>query len=202
MPAIDTVIFDLGRVMVSIDPCRPKFAGLMRAIGVAPEEAFARFWRAPEVIAHNTGEISSERFYQLVRDRFGLSLTWPEFAEAWSDLFEPVPGMEELFTRVAAIRKVGILSDTDPLHWERARRILPCLDRAVPTLSYIVGAVKPDPAMYRAAAANCATPPERCLFIDDLEGNVRGAREAGMVAIRFTSAEALRSELSGNGIAM
>ncbi len=202
MPTIDTVIFDLGRVMVTIAPCRPKFAALMRAIGVAPEEAFARFWRAPEVLAHNTGEISSEQFYQMVRDRFGLDYSWPEFAEAWSDLFEPMPGMEELFTQAAATRKVGILSDTDPLHWRQARKVLPCLDRAAPTLSYIVGKVKPDAAMYRAAAENCGAAPNRCVFIDDLEGNVQGARDAGMVAVQFTNAEALRRELSGHGIVL
>lgn len=200
MAAIDTVIFDLGRVLIAIDPGRPKFAALMQAIGVEPEKAFARFWQAPEVLAHNTGEISPQRFYHLVRDRFGLEYSWPEFAEAWSDLFEPMPGMAEVFSRVAEARKVGILSDTDPLHWERARKVLPFLDRAIPTLSCEVGAVKPHPAMYRAAATNCGTPPERCLFIDDLEDNVRGARQEGMAAIRFTGADALRSELAARGI--
>ena len=36
--------------------------------------------------------------------------------------------------------------------------------------------MKPNPAIYLAAARNVNTPPDRCLYIDDLEDNVLGAR--------------------------
>jgi putative hydrolase of the HAD superfamily len=61
--------------------------------------------------------------------------------------------------------------------------------------SCYVGLRKPDPAMYRRALDILGSAPERTLFIDDREENVAGAEAARMKGIRFTGAEALRSEL-------
>lgn len=61
--------------------------------------------------------------------------------------------------------------------------------------SCYVGLRKPEPAMYRRAIDILGCPPQRILFIDDREENVAGAAAAGIKAIRFTGAEALRAEL-------
>ena len=51
--------------------------------------------------------------------------------------------------------------------------------------------------MYRRALDILGSRPQRTLFIDDREENVAGAAAAGMKAIRFTGAEALRRENLG-----
>ena len=61
--------------------------------------------------------------------------------------------------------------------------------------SCYVGLRKPEPAMYRRALDILGSRPNRTLFIDDREVNVAGASDAGIKAIRFTGAEALRKEL-------
>jgi len=61
--------------------------------------------------------------------------------------------------------------------------------------SCYLGLRKPEPAMYQRALDILGSAPYRTLFIDDREENVAGAREAGMKAIRFTGAEALKKEL-------
>lgn len=43
-----------------------------------------------------------------------------------------------------------------------------------------LGAHKPDPQAFVAAAAAVGEQPDRCLFVDDLEANLLGARRAGM----------------------
>jgi putative hydrolase of the HAD superfamily len=43
-----------------------------------------------------------------------------------------------------------------------------------------LGVHKPDPEAFRAAAAHIGERPDRCLFVDDLQVNLRGAREARM----------------------
>lgn len=65
--------------------------------------------------------------------------------------------------------------------------------------SCYVGLRKPDPAMYRRALDILGSPPRRILFIDDREENVAGAATAGMRAIRFVGADALRRELMNLG---
>lgn len=189
---IRAVIFDLGRTLVRIHVSGPLFGRLMRAMGVAPERAFSDFWNVPEVIAHMTGTLSSRDFYHAARDRFGLKHTYEEFVAGWCDIFEADPAMEDLFLRTAARLDVGLLSDTDPMHWEYLLHRLPWLAKAAnPTLSFRVGKLKPDPAMFLAAARDCGRAPEECLFIDDLAANVAGAERCGMRAVRFEGAEHL-----------
>jgi FMN phosphatase YigB (HAD superfamily) len=104
--------------------------------------------------------------------------------------------MEELFREVAERYRVGILSDCDPLHWGRVRSMLPWLEAVgKPTLSFEVGYLKPHPEMYAAAAGDCGSLKQECLFIDDMAGNVDGARFCGMQALHFTGADKLRHDL-------
>ena len=63
--------------------------------------------------------------------------------------------------------------------------------------SCYMGLRKPEPAMYRRALDILGSAPNRTLFIDDRQENVAGAAAAGIKAIRFTGAGALRSEKLG-----
>jgi putative hydrolase of the HAD superfamily len=66
--------------------------------------------------------------------------------------------------------------------------------------SCYLGLRKPEPAIYQRALDILGRPAERILFIDDRAENVAGAEAAGMKAIRFEGAEALRHELAGLGV--
>lgn len=54
-----------------------------------------------------------------------------------------------------------------------------------PVFSFELGVVKPDPVMYEMAATRLGMLPEECVFIDDQERNITGARETGMQGIHF-----------------
>lgn len=58
-------------------------------------------------------------------------------------------------------------------------------------LSVEVGWAKPSRPFFEAACAAAATEPRRCLLLDDTDRDVRGARAAGLVALRFTAADDL-----------
>jgi putative hydrolase of the HAD superfamily len=66
--------------------------------------------------------------------------------------------------------------------------------------SCYVGLRKPEPAIYQRALDILGCPPERVLFIDDREENVAGSLAAGMKAIQFTGADALRAALEELGV--
>ena len=198
MHNIKAIVFDLGRVLVDVGTKGEKFGALMRSFGINPEEAFDKFWFTGEVRQHMTGELDSRGFYDATMVRFNTSWSYEEFSEAWCDLFQPRPEMEALFSEIAARYRVGLLSDTDPLHWAALRSQLAWLDRIEhPTLSFDVGYLKPHPKMFAAAAANCGVGKEECLFIDDLLENVDGARYSGMPALLFSSPAKLRKDLLG-----
>jgi putative hydrolase of the HAD superfamily len=58
-----------------------------------------------------------------------------------------------------------------------------------------IGVVKPEPGAFEAALRELARPPDRILFIDDRAANVQAATNAGLEAVKFTSAKELRAEL-------
>ena len=63
-------------------------------------------------------------------------------------------------------------------------------------LSHEVGAMKPSPAIYEKAVEVAGCRPEECFFVtDDIPEYVEGARQFGIDAVRFESAEQIEAEL-------
>ncbi len=71
--------------------------------------------------------------------------------------------------------------------WEPARWFDAMIDVVM------VGARKPAPEPYLAAAEALAVPPAECLFVDDLPVNCRGAEAVGMESHLFDVTEPVRS---------
>ncbi len=68
------------------------------------------------------------------------------------------------------------------------------------TLSYEVKAMKPAEGIYRDSLEKIGLRPQECVFIDDLEENVAGARKVNLHAIRYTGYERLVSSLADLGV--
>lgn len=58
-----------------------------------------------------------------------------------------------------------------------------------------VGVRKPDPEIYLLAAERVGVEPERCVFVDDITANVKGAEAVGMTAVHHRTADATLPEL-------
>lgn len=58
-----------------------------------------------------------------------------------------------------------------------------------------VGLRKPEPEIYRLAAERLRLDPAECVFVDDLELNVDGARAVGMTAIHHVAYDDTRRQL-------
>ena len=58
-----------------------------------------------------------------------------------------------------------------------------------------LGVRKPDPEVFRRAAARLGLTPQECVVVDDHLANVRGARAAGAVVVHHTDAAATVDEL-------
>ena len=69
-------------------------------------------------------------------------------------------------------------------------------------LSFEVGLIKPDPAIYLLAAKRLGVAPEECVFVDDVIANVKAAESIGMKGIIFknyTDFEASLDEVIKSG---
>lgn len=198
--AIEAVIFDLGRVLVGIDN-DVMVEKLFAHIGTDDPQLVARTMQSSHMIDLCSGRIDLQGFHRQMSETYQSDLSFDAFKELWCSIFYTMNGAEELLADLDGTVKLGLLSDTDAVHWHYLKDRWPWLETIPkPTLSYEVGLMKPAVEIYRRAAANVETPPEQCLFIDDLEANVQGARAAGMQAIRFESHARLRTQLKEFGI--
>lgn len=195
MPAspIRALIFDLGRVLVGIDTSM----GLYRYLSPTLQDLVAD----ATYVDYCRGQVSVERFFQYVNTKIAQPLSRPDFEHLWCEAFVPMPGMQPLFEDLSDRYRIGLLSDTDPVHWRFLLDAFPFLQKIQkPTLSFEVGQLKPHPDCYRRAAQDVACQPGECLFIDDLQRNVIGAKQAGMQAIHFKGVENLRVKLLSLGL--
>jgi glucose-1-phosphatase len=201
MSTIEAVIFDMGRVLVNVDITRGIFGLFGHLPAKGTEAAIAAILQEPAFAAYNTGNLTPEQFYEAMTKKFSLEMDFAEFARQWCDVFDPMAGMYELVKELGGTVRLGLLSDTDPLHWRYIRErfaVVSLIEK--PTLSFETGFCKPAKEAYLAAVRNVGVEMSRCLYVDDLMENISGARDAGLDAVHFSGAAALRQEMVNRGI--
>ena len=103
---------------------------------------------------------------------------------------EPDLGMERVVKQLKEEGiKVGLLTNSVPEFW-------PVIEQTINTKlfdcivdSSQVGIRKPDERIYKLTARKLGMQTNSCVMIDDLEHNIKGAEQAGMAGILFSSAE-------------
>ena len=188
------IIFDLGNVLVDVQPSR----GIGTLLSEAPLE---QFLQDPLIDQYNRGQLTPRAFHEQLCHAYHLEIEYDPFAQRWCDIFAPIPGMTDLLKTLRKKLPVGLLSNTDPLHWQRIIHdyaYVAALEH--PTLSFQEGLTKPTAEIYRIAARRVHTPPKQCLFIDDLQTNVDAARNIGMDAILCHSPHQIRQELASRDL--
>jgi putative hydrolase of the HAD superfamily len=145
---IRAVIFDLGRVLVNIDS-RLLVEKLFKGMDAANvQELGRRTMSDPSMIEFNCGRMSFSDFHYNMCETYDLELDLEAFTELWCQIFYTMEGMKELVAKIAPHIKIGLLSDTDPVHWNFICRRWSWIGAInQPTLSFEVGTMKPNPAI-------------------------------------------------------
>lgn len=196
MNKIDTVIFDVGWVLVHLD-----FAPLLTCLAAAGvRHTMPEIIAAIDLHAHERGELNGMR---LIENLQGLApgLDRAQLKDCWLNMFEPVAPMFELARRLTRSHRVHLLSNVGDLHWahlDACYQLHSLGHGALP--SFEAGVMKPHPAIYRLAESRFALDPARTVFIDDLEPNVQAARECGWRAIQHQDYAATLTALRELGV--
>ena len=197
---IEAVIFDLGRVLVAIDN-RQMVTKLFAHINPDDPQLVEKTMKSAMMIDLCLGQIDMPEVHRRMCREGILTMSFQEFKECWQSIFYTMDGAKELLEDLQGKVNLGLLSDTDPVHWAYILKHWPWLAMIEqPTLSFEVGLMKPNPGIYHKAAENVNAPIGKCLFIDDLPVNVDGARAVGMHAVQFQNTEQIRRELRLFGI--
>ncbi len=198
--SIRGVVFDFGGVIHSFN-----FGLFFRRLGSRTEKTFGQM---ASLVAgsdlprrYECGEISSGEFYREMAGLCGLRVTEEEFVSAFVGIFTPIAPTVSLIRALSRSYRLGLLSNTNEWHFERhirAVEIFPLFDAV--TLSYQVKTMKPSEGIYMDMLQKIDLSPEECVFVDDLEENVAGARRVKIHAIRYTGHEDLVSSLAALGV--
>ena len=189
-PRAHALLIDLDDVVRRYDPAVN--AAVEARYGLAPGSVLAVALEPDIVHPAVTGQVTRARWLEATaRALAGRAVL---DADAAHDLLrewgayrgEVVPEALGFVREVrAAGRPVALATNaTDELSDDLARLGLAGEFDAVVNSSTL-GVAKPAPGYYAAACAAVDTPPERCLFVDDSDRNVRGARAAGLPAFRW-----------------
>jgi putative hydrolase of the HAD superfamily len=139
------------------------------------------------------GIISRAQFFSKLGALVGIE---PAHAQAYFDERRSVDA--NIITYIRQLKehyKIGLLSNAGKEEIAVVYTdVIDTLFDAI-TVSYEVGDVKPNPKIYTVCAERLGVPIESCLFIDDSQRNVDGARAAGMQAVLYPTFGVIPEEL-------
>jgi glucose-1-phosphatase len=200
------VIFDIGRVIIRLNLMRalaPLAASrLGKNTALSPEQIWAAIQADPLWHDWQEGRLTPQQWHEHLMRSLTLSLSFEEFKGAWNSALEPQTILRDhLFACLSRRCRLGLLSNTDPLHVEHIERNF-SFWRYFPARIYScdTGSSKPSPAIYHAALTTIGLRAAEALYIDDVEEFAESARLLGMDAIHFENPLQLDRELSRRGL--
>jgi putative hydrolase of the HAD superfamily len=199
---IEVILFDLGNVILPFNnyPIAEKLSRFSQEKEFQdPQKIFSHIFDFQEgaINPFDAGKLSPEQFFQSLKETLRLSITLEEFIPIWTDIFIEDREISEIILSLKGRRRLGLLSNTDPLHFNYVLSKFPIIRNFEKyILSYEVGSKKPDVQIFQEAMKWASVEPERILFIDDTKSHVEVALYLGMQGIHFISADQLREELS------
>jgi HAD superfamily hydrolase (TIGR01509 family) len=195
---IEFVYFDLGNVLISFDP-EIASRNLADRFAVSVRLAHHALYSSGLQDRFEHGAVSREQYAGSLRRQLGRSeseMPTSGILDAISDMFTPIESMRGVLRSVRQRGyRVGLLSNTCDAHWDwimRQKYAVTDFSFDATVLSFRVGAMKPNHAIYRAAETAASVPSDRILFLDDKPENVAAASSRNWKAVRcFGGQEAI-----------
>lgn len=201
-PPVDTVVFDIGGVLVDWDP-RHLYRGLFAGDDSAMEAFLGQVCTPAWNHEMDAGRPRAEAVAELV-DRYPhLAAPIRAWTERWLEMISgEIAGTVDVLDRLAGrgVRLLGLTNwsaETFPV----ARQRFPSLRRfEAVVVSGEHGVAKPDPALFRVLLDVHAVDPARAVYVDDRAENVATARELGLHGLLFSDPATLHRDLVRFGL--
>ena len=194
---ISAICFDLGKVLLDFS-WLPMFERVAAKSTLPPDKIPTAMWTIPDLVAYETGHLTSAKFFTALKKRLQYRGTAKELRASFSEIFTPLPENIALAAMLAPHYPLAIISNTSEAHiaYAEATYSFFSLFRAH-IYSYQIGAMKPAPEVYQTALRELGgIDPQEALFIDDMEKNILGAVELGWQTIHLRPEVDLREALA------
>jgi 2-haloacid dehalogenase len=202
MPQRDTVIFDLGGVLLDWNP-RHLYRQLFAEDEAAMEHFLATVCTGEWNRQQDAGRLVAEAAHLLTAEHPDKAALIDAYYTRHLDMIAgPIDGtlaiLSELHARGTPLYFLSNYSaETYPLALERFD-FLSWFEGGIVSGEH--GIIKPDPAIYALLLGRFGIDPHRAVFIDDVPANAEAARPFGIHPIHFRDPDALRAELAGLGL--
>jgi HAD superfamily hydrolase (TIGR01509 family) len=200
---LKAIIFDIGRVLVRIDLRRVQ-QGLAQGLAMSPEELWKAIEKDPRWNDWQEGRMTARDWYLHLSSKLRLSLSFEQFVHTWNSTLDPKPIHDnEFFAELAKHYRIGLLSNTDPIHvayLERTYTFFDYFPAERRIYSCAVGLSKPNPGIYLAALKACRATALEAVYIDDIGANVEAAKRLGLEGIEYRDPEQLEQDFEELGI--
>jgi len=195
---ITAIVFDVGRVL--IDFSYDDFFAWLRTQG-AEFNGVADFVEKTGLLAYEHGHVNDDHFLARLSSLLNKPVDQATLINKWLDLFEPIDEMLQLAQGLKTRYGVYLLSNTSALHWQHIvpRFQLNAISHGL-LASFEVGAMKPDPAIFRAAEQQFELTAKTTVFIDDIVDNAEGAIRCGWQGIHHKNSPDTRRQLQELGV--
>ena len=186
MRKIRNIIFDMGRVLLKFDPyvSLNKYCENKEDMDLIYKELF----EGPAWIMADEGKITNGQRYELVKERVPERLhgTLKLVVENWDMCMEPVDGALEFYNLVKEKGyQTFVLSNACNRFYSYFPKYYDLKSFGGIVVSSDIKMIKPSPAIYEYILKTYDLNPEECLFIDDVEANVKAAKAAGIKGFVF-----------------
>jgi len=183
---IKNVVLDMGNVLLDFNPefVMDRFCSSDEEKAVIRRELF----NGPEWLMGDKGEIKDKDRFDMVKVRVPEKYhpALKACADNWDICMTPLDGAKEF---CEAVKESGcgiyVLSNASDLFYVYFPKFLPLdfFDGVFVSSDHLM--LKPDVKIYTAFLEEYGLKGEECLFVDDMEANVAGAKAAGMNALQF-----------------
>ena len=195
--AINTIIFDLGNVLIDWNP-KYVFDKMFE-----DEEKKKYFFENICTMEWNETQDAGRSIKEATQELVALHPDWKEYIEAyydqWTDMLGgPIHDTVEIFRQLKETGKFKLYALTN---W--SAELFPYALELYEFLHWFDGRVvsgeekmrKPSPEFYQLLLDRFHVLPEEALFIDDNFRNIQAAEKIGIKSIHFISPQQLKDEL-------
>jgi len=202
---IKSIVFDLGRVVLDFDHriAAEKISCFTDKPG---EEIYNLFFDSRLTRLFEEGKITPREFFLEIKKTLKLKLSYRSFLPIWNEIFylsEKNIAVHKLANALKVKYRLAILSNINILHLNFIKRnfsVLEAFHHVFPSCA--MGAIKPDPKIFRKALEALSACPQDVFYTDDRPELIAGAKKLGIRAFVFKSAKQLKKDLLTCGVSV
>ena len=199
----ETIIFDLGEVIIDLDSKRV-IDQFQKQSDKSAEDIIRLISKSQDLIDYEVGKMTDAEFCQVVNELLSIELSQASFEAIWNS-FLGIIKLDKLHLMLALKEKfnVLILSNTNAIHQSafdrRVGEHIPSKTMAdmvhTAYYSHELGLRKPDPHIYQKVIDLQNLNPTKTIFFDDRLENITAAQDSGIQAIQVTYSDQILDQL-------